>query len=134
MLSSPTVPLDTAHTSLIATFPTRRHAEQAKDRLDRHGIRAMVTADDAGGVHLDLQHVHGVCLRVLENDAHAACQILGDTHLLPRNEATGGGTSDDASLLFSKARWAEATSRAALVLFVVMVAIIVGGLLFSTLQ
>ena len=133
MSSSPAVPLDAEHTSLIATFPTRRHAEQAKERLDDHGIRAMVTADDAGGVHLDLQHVHGVHLRVLENDVHAACTILDDTHLLPKREARPGVDGDDASLVFSKTRWAGATSRAALILFVLVTVVIVAGLVFSTL-
>jgi len=78
-------------TTIVAMYGTRRDAEMARDQLDDEGIRALITADDAGGMHPQLQSARGVKLRVLEHQAEAAHAALADAGLLPH----GGGT--DAS-------------------------------------
>ena len=78
LMSSPSS-LDTERTIVLDTFANRRDAEHTRERLAEEDIKALVSADDAGGLHLDLQHAHGVVLRVLEKDAEAARHVLART-------------------------------------------------------
>lgn len=50
----------------------------AGNRLREAEIQSVVSADDAGGVHLDLQHVHGVQLSVLRGEVSDAIATLVD--------------------------------------------------------
>lgn len=80
-------------TTIVAMYGTRRDAEMARDQLDDEGIRALITADDAGGMHPQLQPARGVKLRVLEHQAEAAHTVLADAGLLP--DDGGANASDD---------------------------------------
>lgn len=123
----------------MAMYATRRDAEMAHDRLDDAGIRAFITADDAGGMHPQLQPAHGVKLRVMQRQAAAARTALADAGLLPEaaHAAPHGApsASDDAApdaLTFTSDRGLfRTTGMAYLVLFALVVLAIVAGLLFS---
>lgn len=71
-------PLAREPITIVADFANRRYAEMAKERLKEAAIDALVISDDAGGVHLDLQHVHGVKLGVLRHEAGDAIATLVD--------------------------------------------------------
>ena len=61
----------------VGNYPNRPEAELAKAILEEHGIRAMIHADDAGGMHLELQFTGGgVRLFVTEENAEAARAAL----------------------------------------------------------
>jgi hypothetical protein len=70
-------------TTIIATYSSRRDAEMAQDHLDGEGLRAFIRADDAGGMHPQLQQSHGVKLVVLQRAAPDAYDLLDDAGLLP---------------------------------------------------
>lgn len=70
--------LSAEKTVVVARFANRRDAEMAKNRLAETDVQALITADDAGGVHIDLQHVHGVRLAVLQSRASDAIATLVD--------------------------------------------------------
>ncbi len=72
---------------IVATYTTRRDAEMAQDRLQEDGIQAIITADDAGGMHPQLQLPHGVKLVALGREAERAHSILQDAGLLPPETA-----------------------------------------------
>jgi Putative prokaryotic signal transducing protein len=61
----------------VAVVGSRVEAELVVGSLRSHGIHAMVSADDAGGVDLALQ-AQGVRVLVPEKDLAAARRILGD--------------------------------------------------------
>lgn len=71
----------------------------AQRRLEDANIRALITADDAGGVHIDFQRMHGAKLSVLARQASRARSILEDARMLSTasagdevdSEADGGG-------------------------------------------
>lgn len=71
-------PLAQEPTTVVARFANRRDAEMAGNRLKEADIQSVVSADDAGGVHLDLQHVHGVQLSVLRGEVQDAIATLVD--------------------------------------------------------
>lgn len=71
-------PLAQEPTTVVARFANRRDAEMAGNRLKEADIPSVVSADDAGGVHLDLQHVHGVQLSVLRGEVQDAIAVLID--------------------------------------------------------
>jgi hypothetical protein len=73
---------DSERTTLLATYPSRRDAEVARNRLEAHDISSFVTADDAGGMHVEMQLTNGVKLLVLEGDAREAHEILQDANML----------------------------------------------------
>jgi len=73
---------DSERTTLLATYPSRRDAEVARNRLETHDISSFVTADDAGGMHVEMQLTNGVKLLVLEGDAREAHEILQDANML----------------------------------------------------
>jgi VIT1/CCC1 family predicted Fe2+/Mn2+ transporter len=60
----------------VKTFPTRPEAELAKGILEAGGIRAVVTADDAGGMRPELAFSRGVRLLVEVGDATRARELL----------------------------------------------------------
>ena len=70
-------------TTVLATYPTRRDAEMAKDRLESAGYGAFITADDAGGMHVEMQLTNGVKLIGLEGEAEDARALLEDAEMLP---------------------------------------------------
>jgi hypothetical protein len=81
-------------TVIVALYPTRRDAEMAQDQLDDEGIRSLVTADDAGGMHPQLQPAHGVKLRVLAHQAESAHAALADAGLLPDDGGAEGARDE----------------------------------------
>mgnify|MGYP006286790653 CR=1 FL=1 len=94
---------DTERTIVLATYPARRDAERAQQYLEDADISAFVTADDAGGMHPQLQRPHGVKLRVLEGAAEEARERLADGGLLPdpAMDAAGEEEAAPSDLTFS---------------------------------
>jgi hypothetical protein len=60
----------------IKTFDNEIDAEVAKQHLQSHGIDAMVSKDDCGGMRPWLQQRQGVFLQVFERDSRKANKIL----------------------------------------------------------
>ncbi len=62
---------------VVKTFPNRMEADLAKSVLEGNGIRASVSADDAGGM---LPHIGfttgGVKLFVIDDNAERALELL----------------------------------------------------------
>ncbi len=97
---------DTEQTVVVATYSSRRNAEIAQDYLIAADIRAFVSADDAGGMHPQLQRPHGVKVITMEEGAEQAHEELASADLLPETtEATrpesGEEASEDVSLTVS---------------------------------
>ena len=93
---------NTEETTVLATYSARPTAEMARDYLADADIRAFVSADDAGGMHPQMQRPHGVKLVVLRGAAERARSRLDDTDLLPANDEgrpqstpDGGSTAED---------------------------------------
>ena len=73
--------------TVVASYSTRHDAEMARDYLDEAGISAFIRVDDAGGMHPELQRVHGVHLVVLGNGAaRQAHKALQEAGMLPRSK------------------------------------------------
>ena len=72
--------------TVIASYPARHDAEIARDYLDEAGISASIRVDDAGGMHPELQGIHGVHLVVLGNVAPQAHEALQEAGMLPRSK------------------------------------------------
>jgi hypothetical protein len=72
--------------TVVASYPTRHDAEMARDYLDEVGISASIRVDDAGGMHPELQGIHGVHLVVLGNVARQAHEALHEAGMLPRSK------------------------------------------------
>lgn len=63
----------------VKTFPDRLQADMAKAVLEAHGIKASVSADDAGGMRPHLAFTSGgVKLFVLDENADKAMEILSE--------------------------------------------------------
>jgi hypothetical protein len=98
---------DTEETTILATYPTRRDAEMARDYLADADIRAFVSSDDAGGMHPQMQRPHGVKLVGMSGTAQQARSLLEDANLLPEGsddwEAPGPSPKSDrwASMVYS---------------------------------
>jgi hypothetical protein len=61
----------------IKTYPSRIEAQIAKGLLEKNGIKAIVSADDAGGMHPDLLWgTGGARLLVQEKDKEKAASLL----------------------------------------------------------
>ena len=61
----------------IKTYPTRVEAELARGYLEESGVRSIVSADDAGGMHAPLmQATGGARLLVREEDKEKAHGLL----------------------------------------------------------
>jgi hypothetical protein len=76
---------------VIATFVYRHEAEFAAGYLHSAGIRGIVRADDAGGVHPGLGFVRAARLLVRDEDAADALEVLRDVGIL-----TSGAAARDA--------------------------------------
>jgi hypothetical protein len=62
----------------VGSFRTRAEAELAKNTLDAAGIRAMVSADDAGDAHPELRFTTGGArVLVARGDVARARELLG---------------------------------------------------------
>ena len=109
-------------TTIFAIYPTRREAEVAKDYLQDENIETFVQADDAGGMHPQLQRPHGVKLVGLQSAAQDAYEALNGAGLLPqtledRPEAQGTQRDEEAEpLTFSMEGLAGTLGIAAVVL------------------
>ena len=69
--------LDDSKMVVIKTFSERTEAELSKATLDAHGIKAMIVADDCGGMHTAMTYTIGnPRLMVLEEDAESALKLL----------------------------------------------------------
>ncbi len=63
----------------IKTFANRMEAGMVKSMLEANGIKASVSADDAGGMRPDLGFTSGgVKLFVLEDNVAAAVELLDE--------------------------------------------------------
>jgi hypothetical protein len=60
--------------ALVKTYTSRTEASLAKTLLEAHGIRCIISADDAGGMMPS--YVFGVELRVLPKDIQRAKEII----------------------------------------------------------
>jgi len=73
------------NTTILATYSTRRDTEITRDCLEEEGIRSFVSANDAGGVHPQLQRPHGVKLVGMQSAAQDAHEVLEGAGLLPQS-------------------------------------------------
>lgn len=78
--------LSSQQTTVIASYGARRDAEIARDYLDEAGIQAFIRADDAGGMHPELQWSQGVHLVALGSVARSAHEALQGADLLPHSQ------------------------------------------------
>ena len=63
----------------VAEFGSRPEAEIAKGMLEANGIRAMLSADEMGGIRPELTFTMGARLLVAEDQAEAARGLLEGT-------------------------------------------------------
>lgn len=82
--SSGGAPTRSERTAVIATYSTRMEAEMAQRHLEEENIHAFITADDAGGMHPQLQQVQGVKLTGRSSEAADARNILEEAGALPQ--------------------------------------------------
>ena len=62
----------------VKTYPDRLEADLAKSLLEANGIKASVSADDAGGMRPDLGFTSGgVKLLILDENTDKAVELLG---------------------------------------------------------
>lgn len=120
--------LSSEATTIIATYSSRRDAEMAQDHLDGEDIRAFIRADDAGGMHPQLQQPHGVKLVVLQRAAQYAYDVLDDAGLLP-DDAHRPPDFDPESGSSSDSRPPSTAFTIAVAAFVVVVTVL--GVLFA---
>lgn len=116
-------------TTILATYTTRRDADMARDYLEEEGIRTFVRADDAGGMHPQLQRPHGVELVGMSGSAERAHGLLEDAGLLPREgeraeTREARSEEDPGGPTFSLARTAGALGL--LVLLILLVLLMLG--------
>lgn len=74
--------LSSEETAVVEIYSTRRDATIALEYLNDEGLDAFISADDAGGLHPQLQQTHGVKLLMLATDAAKAREKLRMAHLL----------------------------------------------------
>jgi hypothetical protein len=98
-----TADLSSERTTVLATYSSRRDAEMARDRLDAHDVSAFITADDAGGMHVQMQLTNGVKLIGFQSEAETALSLLDEAGMLPESHAPAAPDREtgmaDASLL-----------------------------------
>ena len=109
----------TEKTTVFAIYSTRRDAEVAKEYLQEADIEAFVQADDAGGMHPQMQRPHGVKLVGMSGAAQDAYEALDAADLLPQpverpDEPDEAG--DPADLTMSTGSVAGVLGAAAVVL------------------
>jgi len=100
-------------TTTLATYTTRRDAEMARDYLDDAGLRTFVRADDAGGMHPQLQRPHGVQLVGMSGTASRARSRLDEAGLLPDDEDAAASAPESPP---EAERWGSAVYGLVLVL------------------
>lgn len=112
-------------TTVFAIYSTRRNAERAREYLQGENIETFVRADDAGGMHPQMQRPHGVKLVGMRSAAQDAYEALNAANLLPeaveeRPDPPGERLDDEtaASLTFSMEGTAGTLGIAAIVLIV----------------
>ena len=125
-------------TTIVAVYSSRRDAGVARERLEGEDIRAFITADDAGGAHPELQLANGVKLVVLSGSAQSAHKVLEDADMLPEPETDRARTEREENreeqpenLAISTDGLWGATSWGYILLFALLVAGILFGLVFS---
>lgn len=80
---------NTERTTVLATYSARHEAEVARDALQNEGLRAMISADDGGGMYVQMQYTNGVKLHVPEGEAEEARRVLGSANMLPGDSEAG---------------------------------------------
>ncbi len=68
--------MDTKKLVPLKTFDNELDADVAKQHLLSHGIQAVVTKDDCGGMRPWMQQHQGVVLQVFEADSTKASKVL----------------------------------------------------------
>jgi len=112
----------TDRTTVFAIYSTRRDAEVAKEYLREADIEAFVQADDAGGMHPQMQRPHGVKLVGMSGAAQDAYEALDAADLLPQPVEQPDGpdeAGDPADLTMSTGGVAGVLGAAAVVLLLV---------------
>jgi len=74
---------DAEKSTILATYASRRDAEVARDYLADHDLRTFVSADDAGGMHPQMQRPNGVKLIGMSSAAEEARMLLQEADLAP---------------------------------------------------
>lgn len=110
-------------TTVFAIYSTRHDAEVAREYLQDENIETFVQADDAGGMHPQMQRPHGVKLVGMSSAAQDAYEALNAADLLPqtveeRPNPPEERPDDEASLTFSMGGTAGTLGIAAIVLIV----------------
>jgi hypothetical protein len=132
-------------TVVVGMYTSRSDAEVAKARLADYGIDALIVADNT---HLSFQLTEGVRLRVFEDEAEEAREILAQTSESSGQSSSANltGLEEDATvegvsngvdrvgednLTLASGSWIEATAWTYVAAFLLMVAIILTGLLVA---
>jgi len=97
-------PLAQEPTTIVGRFSNRRDAEMAANRLKEADIQSVVSADDAGGIRPDLQHIHGVRLSVLRGEVSDAIAVLVDAGwtdeaVIETGDIDGNPADEESNLL-----------------------------------
>ncbi len=104
---------------MFAIYSTRRDAEMAREYLQESNIEAFVQADDAGGMHPQMQRPHGVKLVGMSSSAQDAYEALDAADLLPQPVERRGeldAATDPADLTMTTGGVAGGLGAAALLL------------------
>ncbi len=112
-------------TTVFAIYSSRHDAEVAQDYLRDRDIDTFVRADDAGGMHPQMQRPHGVKLVGMSSAAQDAYEALNKADLLPqtveeRPELQEGGRDDDAAPLTLSMEGAAGTLGVAAVVLIIL--------------
>jgi len=113
-------------TTVFAIYSSRHDAEVAQDYLRDRDIDTFVRADDAGGMHPQMQRPHGVKLVGMSSAAQDAYEALNKADLLPqtveeRPELQGeGGRADEAAPLTLSMEGAAGTLGVAAVVLIIL--------------
>ena len=78
----PQVP-DVEESAVVAIYPSRHEASISQSYLQDNHIDTIISADDAGGMHPQLQYTQGVKLLALSSVAYKAYNLLEEAGLLP---------------------------------------------------
>lgn len=89
--------LDDEESVILATYPTRRDAEAARDLLGDADIQSFVRTDDGGGAYPQLQQSNGVKLVGMRGEGEQARSVLAEAGLLPDGEERGASPSETPS-------------------------------------
>jgi hypothetical protein len=76
--------------AFLAQFQYRHDAEYARGFLQDAGIASILSADDAGGLHLGLGFSRPARLLVSEEDLERARQVLRDAGVLEDGNGANG--------------------------------------------